>query len=212
MPGTLAQALVKAQAEMPKVEPNARNPHFKSEFVTIDHLIAKTKPVLTKHGLAIVQIPVVTEHGHVLRSILLHAGSDESIEADTPLLGTTDMQKLGAAITYARRFAWAALLGISDETDDDGNTASKPEPAADDGKFPPLTELELEATAAATEWANEIGSDTILPELQKKCALKRTSPGYEKWLTAARDSYRGLLADKRAQDASAFQVPEKARR
>ena len=55
--GALAAALVAAQAEMPKVEADAVNPHFKSRFVSLDHLIAKTRPVLNKHGLAIMQAP-----------------------------------------------------------------------------------------------------------------------------------------------------------
>jgi hypothetical protein len=36
------------------------------------------------------------------------------------------MQKYGAALTYARRYAWAAALGIASDEDDDGNTASAP--------------------------------------------------------------------------------------
>jgi hypothetical protein len=59
------------------------------------------------------------------------------------LLAGADMQKLGAAVTYARRYAWAALLGIAGEIDDDGTQASAPaaKPAAkepQDGKDPPL--------------------------------------------------------------------------
>jgi hypothetical protein len=38
------------------------------------------------------------------------------------------MQQLGPAITYARRYAWASLLGIAAEEDDDGNDAGKKRP------------------------------------------------------------------------------------
>ena len=123
----LAAALVEAQKEMPAVIADSVNPHFNSRFVSLDHLIAKTKPVLTKHGLAIVQMPAETATGAPgLKTILMHT-SGESTESVLPLvLDGQNMQKLGGALTYARRYSWAAALGICDETDDDGNSASAP--------------------------------------------------------------------------------------
>lgn len=128
MGGELAKALVEAQARMPRVEKKGLNPHFKSEYVTLDDLIAATRPVLNQHGLAINQFPAVHETGNpVLVTRITHV-SGESLEYAMPLAaGHANMQALGAAITYARRFAWAAALGIASDTDDDGNAASQPE-------------------------------------------------------------------------------------
>lgn len=132
MAEALAVALVKAQRELPAVEADKTNPHFGNAFVSLDHLIAKTKPVLTKHGLSIVQMPSTTTEGAPgLKTILLHE-SGESIQATVPLiLAKQDMQGLGAALTYARRYGWASALGICDEADDDGNAASAPEKSAE---------------------------------------------------------------------------------
>lgn len=122
---TLAAALVAAQGEMPAVKPDSINPHFRSEFVSLGHLIATTKPVLTRHGLAIVQAPSAIDGQPALTTTLVHAESGEQITDTMPLLvGKADMQGLGGAITYGRRYMWASMLGISDQTDDDGNTAS----------------------------------------------------------------------------------------
>lgn len=127
MTATLASALVAAQAEMPAVQPDSVNPHFGSRFVSLGHLIAKTKPVLTKHGLAIVQEPASIDGQPALTTTLLHAESGEQKSSTAPLiLQKQDMQGLGGALTYMRRYAWAAVLGISDEEDDDGNQASTP--------------------------------------------------------------------------------------
>lgn len=111
---------------MPAVEKNATNPHFGSRFVSLDHLIARTKPVLTKHGLAIVQFPATTDQGApALTTTLIHGESGEQLSGTVPLvLAKQDMQGLGAALTYARRYGWASALAISDEDDDDGNSAS----------------------------------------------------------------------------------------
>ena len=123
----LAAALVEAQKEMPAVRPDARNPHFGNDFVSLDHLIASTKPTLTKNGLAILQFPATVEGAPGLTTTLIHAASGESLSDTSPLiLAKQDMQGLGGALTYMRRYAWASVLGISAEGDDDGNAASAP--------------------------------------------------------------------------------------
>ncbi len=121
----LAASLVAAQAVMPVVHKNAKANY--GEYVTLDELIGKTRPVLNANGLAITQFPAeTTTGGPGLRTVLLHAESGESIESTVPLLlnGKHDMQALGGAITYARRYGWAAVLGIANDEDDDGNTVS----------------------------------------------------------------------------------------
>lgn len=127
---TLSAALVAAQGEMPKVPKNGRNPHFQSAFVTLDDLIDAVRPILQKHGLAFVQMPAALEQGLGLTTRILHT-SGESIESTMPLLiGKADMQGAGSAITYGKRYMLAAMLGIAEGTDDDGNHASalsKPE-------------------------------------------------------------------------------------
>lgn len=125
MTATLAAALVEAQKQMPGVEKTATAVYGK--YATLDSLIEKTRPVLNDNGLAIVQFPAVSELGQpVLRTVILHAESSEQLTADTPLfLQKQDMQGLGSAITYARRYAWAAALGIATDTDDDGQHASQ---------------------------------------------------------------------------------------
>lgn len=123
---TLAEAFVAAQAEFPAVEPDAVNPHFKSKFVSLGHLLAKVRPVLNKHGLSVIQFPTLTKAGHpTLMTTIMHE-SGEVIEAEAPLLlPKQDPQGQGSAITYMRRYALASALGISDQEDDDGNAGVK---------------------------------------------------------------------------------------
>jgi hypothetical protein len=137
----LASALVAAQAKMPKVPKDGTNPHFKSRFVSLDSLIEKTRPVLNEHGLALVQFPTVSDLGApVLRTILIHGASGEQLQADMQLMvANPNMQQLGAAITYARRYAWSAVLGVASEDDDDGNS-TQPQPAAPAAKVKVITD------------------------------------------------------------------------
>lgn len=122
---SLAEAFAAAQSEFPAVDRDGSNPHFKSSFTTLGNLLGKVRPVLNRHGLSVIQLPARGEDGApVLRTTIMHA-SGERIEADAPLLLTKqDPQGQGSAITYMRRYALAAALGISDQDDDDGNAGS----------------------------------------------------------------------------------------
>jgi hypothetical protein len=132
---TLATALIAAQKDMPAVEKTAKANYGK--YATLDNIIAKTRSVLNKHGLSIVQFPVLTDTGGPgLQTTITHS-SGESITSVMPLfLGKQDMQNLGSAITYARRYAWAAALGISAEPDTDGHQS--PVERVLDGATPPV--------------------------------------------------------------------------
>lgn len=118
----IAKALVGFQADMENVTKDAVNPFFKSKYATLENILTAAKPHLAKHGLAVVQLP----DGDQLRTIIVHE-SGQSIEASATLhIKDQTPQAQGSAITYMRRYALSAALGIATEEDDDGNEASKP--------------------------------------------------------------------------------------
>jgi ERF superfamily. len=123
----LAEALVAAQAELPCAigkDADGQIGQRNYRYLTLDKLIAETRPILQAHGLAIVQSPSLVERGDqgvvpTLATTLLHT-SGEKVEFATPLyLTEKTMQGLGSAITYARRYAWQSVLGIAAEEDTD---------------------------------------------------------------------------------------------
>ena len=121
-------ALIKAKKNFKKISKDAVNPYFKSKYATLDAVLDATESALAEEGLTIVQIV----EGYTLQTFLYHE-SGEFIQSNYPLPETTDSQKLGAAITYARRYAICAMLSITADEDDDGNlvsgkpTSSKPQ-------------------------------------------------------------------------------------
>lgn len=123
---TLSEALVAAQAEMPAVEADATNPHFKSKFVSLGNLVSKVRPVLNRHGVAVAQFPSSDTNGKpTLVTVLIHGKSGERLEYPAPLiLAKADPQGQGSAITYMRRYALASALGIVDQEDDDGHAGA----------------------------------------------------------------------------------------
>jgi hypothetical protein len=126
----LTKALAQAQAEMKNAPLNKTNPHFKSKYADLAAVRDATVPALAKHGLALTQLTGFRENSLALYTRLSHADG-EWIEAEYPLAAGTP-QQMGSAMTYARRYCWAAICGIAADEDDDANAAgdARPAPAA----------------------------------------------------------------------------------
>src|SRR3990167_11178350 len=122
----IAEALCKFQASMEAITKDATNPFFKSKYASLSAIIEDTRQPLAKQGLSYAQFP---SGDSGLETILMH-NSGEWI-ADSFLMKPVDQkpQSLGSALTYARRYALCAILGLQVE-DDDGNEASKPKVAS----------------------------------------------------------------------------------
>ena len=125
--GALIKALIAAQKEFKPLQKDAENPYFSSKYATLDAVINATTAALQDHGLAIVQ---TFAPGPALVTTLYHV-SGESITGVQPLeIEKQTPQALASASTYARRYGWQAILGITAEEDDDGNQAEAARPQA----------------------------------------------------------------------------------
>jgi len=171
-------ALVKAQAEMPTAPKHGNNPHFRSKYATLQSIAETAKPVLKKHGLAITQTFEVACDGISIVTTLVHE-SGQYISGSLYLKAQkNDPQGYGSAITYGRRYAMAAILGMVADEDDDANAASTPQsipPSAptksDDNK--PWLDAKDEAYQKAMEYVKGKGEQ----ELNR--ALARLSESYK---------------------------------
>ena len=126
---SLAEALLAVQKAAPKLEKDSVNPHFKNKYVSLDSLLSAVLPVLHANDIVLTQSPTsidtVTEAIPALRTTLRHVPSNDALDSTMPLvLDKPTPQGQGSAITYARRYSLASILGLITETDDDGNSAS----------------------------------------------------------------------------------------
>ncbi len=121
--GKLATALGAFQKDMPTVSQDATNPFFHSSYATLAGLVGAAGPLLPAHGLSVTQI---TEGAGAVTTMLMHI-SGEYISGTLELNPVkNDPQGRGSAITYARRYSYASILGLVTDKDDDGNAGSKP--------------------------------------------------------------------------------------
>jgi hypothetical protein len=95
-------------------------------YVALDTVVEKIGPILHKNGLVWITKPSYLEGvGPSLKYKLAHASSNEAEEGEMPLLlQKEDPQGQGSAITYARRYALCAVLGLVADDDDDGAQAT----------------------------------------------------------------------------------------
>lgn len=117
-------ALIKAQGEFAPAVKAKVNPHFKSKYVPLEAVLDAIAEPLRANGIAIVQHTDILDARTVLVTRLVHE-SGEWIAGRYPVHPVkADPQGEGSALTYARRYALMALVGIAPE-DDDGNAAVK---------------------------------------------------------------------------------------
>jgi hypothetical protein len=118
----LAAALSKAQASITGALKDSANPFFKSKYADLASCWDACRKPLTDNGLAVIQTIEAGEARAVLVTTLCHA-SGEWIKSYCPILTKDDSpQGQGSGITYARRYALAAMVGLA-QIDDDAEAA-----------------------------------------------------------------------------------------
>src|SRR6266853_1705830 len=137
----LAAALAKAQAELVNPEksltatirsgrPGEGERSFR--YAPLASGLDIVRKTLGQHEIATVQTTAIDkETGVVNLSTMLAHASGEWIASDWPVCAVADMaspQRMGAALTYARRYALFTLVGIAGEDDLDAPDLCTPPP------------------------------------------------------------------------------------
>lgn len=177
----LAAALSAAQGEFEAVAKTETNPFFKSKYAGLPDVVRAASPILAKHGLSICQMIGYDGEGDTLTTYLMHKSGQSLCGTMRLHLVKDDPQGQGSAVTYARRYAYMAALGLVADEDDDGNAAS-PQKTVRGHQYqeskrrppPQVTEISpkrrlLQACGGDTELAERLWRDatTELADLQR---------------------------------------------
>jgi hypothetical protein len=137
MHNELFTALSKAQSEMSGATKDSTNPFFKSNYADLESVWTSIRGPLTKNGLSIIQITTIGENGRLELITTLGHSSGQSIFGTYPIISKDNSpQALGSAISYARRYTLAAMVGVV-QVDDDGNMATKGTEATKQERYSP---------------------------------------------------------------------------
>src|SRR5450755_3089182 len=127
--GAIAGALAKAQSELTNPEkllvatirsPFPREGDRTFRYASLSSGLDIVRKALGKHEIATVQTTAIDEAGLIRLTTVLAHTSGEWISSDwpvCPISETAAPQRMGAALTYARRYALFTLVGIAGEDD-----------------------------------------------------------------------------------------------
>lgn len=133
-------ALSKAQGLMSGASKDSSNPFFNSKYADLNSIWNACREALSQHGLAVIQTTNRDQDGELYLSTLLAHSSGQWIRSDLPIKikvpetpetdkfgkpkKVNELQLLGSCLTYLRRYALAAIVGVAPDEDDDGNSGA----------------------------------------------------------------------------------------
>ncbi len=127
----LASALAKVQGEMHSaIADRTGSPQFTRDgrayrYATLTQVWNTVRVILTEHGLSVAQTCEPSERGEIrLTTTLFHESGQWIAGTMTLPISIRTPQGYGSALTYARRYSLAAMIGLCVEEDDDGAAAS----------------------------------------------------------------------------------------
>jgi hypothetical protein len=121
----LMGALAKAQGTMQNASKDKSNPFFKSKYADLASVWEACRESLSSNGLAVTQTISKNETGMLLITLLGHSSGQWIKSEMTITLAKNDLQSVGSALTYARRYSLSSIVGISPDDDDDGERAQQ---------------------------------------------------------------------------------------
>lgn len=182
--GAIATALAAASAEIKAVGKDRTNPHFKNKYATLDAIVDSVRPVLAKHGLAVMQDASDTQAGadgkptaFTVETMLVHKSGEWIANRVTMPVAQSTPQGVGSALTYGRRYGLSALLSLATDEDDDGNAGSQQPARGNEQRRPPqqpsrATAPSSAASAAAAAEGSPSAAATDEPRSGAEAALR----------------------------------------
>jgi len=149
------------------------NPFHKSKYAPLDEVLNTVKKPLSECGLAVIQNPTTKGQDVIIQNILIDKeGGYITFEALNIRADKTNAQGIGGAITYARRYSLSAILGLSSEEDNDGNTKETKDKKVDAKNISELSKYKKATTEICKELAKnkKDPTQTINKVLGKKIA------------------------------------------
>ena len=164
----LAKALLNVQRTVQPIVKDAENPFTKSWYASLNSVMDACRDALIENGIWLCQYPVPVEQPNAIGLVtkLTHAesGQWQSSLAVVPL-PKADPQGMGSAMTYARRYALTAMLGMVTE-DDDGEGAKNGKKSPTRPKLPVNAPESQKARQCEPSTTLNISGPSNLPPLE----------------------------------------------
>ena len=125
----ISLALNKAQAKIGAATKGAANPYFKSKYADLASVMEACKEELNSQGISVLQPVVSDATGDYVLTVLLHESGEYLSSRVKLMVNKPNMQELGSAISYARRYGLQSMVFIPAEDDDGEKSMQRSAPA-----------------------------------------------------------------------------------
>jgi hypothetical protein len=180
----LTKDLAAAQAAYPPIAKTGENKFGKYWYLTYAGICEALVGPLTQNNLALPQICLTRVGGDWIAVGTLRHTSGQFITSLCPLyMGKQDMQSLGSAYTYAKKYLLLGLVGGWADEDDDGLKAQEPAAKASVGRDRSL-EIEQAAKSEVDKATNDAEVKAVLSLVKLRVSERVASPDVLKRVTA----------------------------
>lgn len=204
----LLAALADVQSELPTMPKSKQAYGYK--YTDLDTITQTIKPILSKHGIGYMQsVGGLTENELTLTTRIFSRKGEyiEDTAALPAITGTKNnaAQTLGMSITYMRRYALCAMLGITSDEDVDANTDGTAQPQGSQQKTTPPKQAAKPKQPAKAQFTPKGGESTPAEKARIKelCGAKYANGKNVFTLDEVR-LYSSYRKDKTASELIAF--------
>tara|TARA_R110000782_G_scaffold218427_1_gene305805 strand:- start:26344 stop:26916 length:573 start_codon:yes stop_codon:yes gene_type:complete len=184
------KALCKAQKEMGAVVKNAKNPHLKSKYADLGSVMEACFDALHANGFAVMQPGGQDDFGPFVETVFAHETGELFRSKVYLVISKNDMQGVGSAWTYARRYGLLGMAGLAPE-DDDGEATKRPR---NDAPPPFDAKAVYDRIKLAIEGADSTANlDSLWANTKLKAALAQLSGDVQAELQTAYSNRMGEL-------------------
>lgn len=176
----LSLALSTVQGKMTGALKDTINPYFKKNYADLTSCWESVRALLSENNLALIQVTDEAKEGVIVETILSHK-SGQWISGRlfmNPI--KNDPQGIGICISYARRYAMAAMLGIV-QIDDDANSISHVSEKVDNVRsvtptpfkvpFPKSVPQEMETKYSTNQVLNDVPAPKVNDDFYRQALL-----------------------------------------
>ena len=203
----LMPAAVKAWASIEAAVKNSTNPHLKNHYADLSSLMDAIKKPMADNGLAVFQ-PVSSMEGDlpgaIVETYIMHTSGQWMMSSFSMVSNDRKPQAIGATITYARRYALGAMLGMVSEEDDDGNSGSGTTGPRQSAPRPtPQPQPRPQSAPAKTELIAEADNDTEMARQLRNKLMELTGTD----MTAIKQYFKGIWPDGSPKESTPYIKP-----
>jgi len=158
----LAKALALAQKALSNPKKDAKNPFYKSNYLTLPIVLEVARDILPEYGLSFSQPIEIISDKPYLTTIIMHQ-SGQWMKSIAPIVckDPNDPQKFGSSLTYLRRYSLQSMLGIvGNDEDDDANKGSNKQ----------INDNEI-IRQFLEKWGNEFGKESLIQFVKDRADL-----------------------------------------